>query len=1123
MAKIIYWKSNIDPNLKEEFQTERAFLGDVLKDLGIDKDPLSVIYNGEIPDDLSLDLELKKEDVIEIRRVLHGSSSQSKNNLATFIQIATLIAITVLSGGATSPWLIAGIGLVGGLASGALRYRAAKLALRNTGLSQSEVDTEANNFSLTSANNESRPLQPVALVMGSIRSAPDYHSRPYPGFWGGTFDVVARTVFGAKILNPDDPNLWPDTMPAGFLASSPYNWPPYNMKIEPTYDLADITAMTTAQRKSFAPQYFVGPFPPSMPVLLYHADPADPYYGRISPLAIFALQGTNAANLPTALNNFLLWHDFGLYQAIYGALPGWFNPTVGNEIVSNNYFRWRISNTLIINWGGTPTYNQIAGAISTYIFGELNKGFSIGFVPTTAGFIRFEETQLIRRYEDSPSQAVTHVFNYGFGDLDISEKRIEKTLTNDIPQAELSPINQSTWQIPGTMKSSYSPIVKVLDGANLNNNADFNGPSVIVQPTDLNNYNFINRVTPIGTEFVEIDFEGQLYSSTSTGLALNSVTFELQYKLLSSSTWQFIELIYFFNDNVQVQRFTYIVPSNFSTFPSSEIEFRIRKLEPDSENNNGTKVAQFAMTAFKCFLNEDNLDLTAQNMEGLFLVANTQTSGQTNKYSVQLDAKAWVYDFDLDVWNWELTRNPAWWFLYFARGGFKNPSADGTFTFPWSPTFGWVNGPGHPDSTEILWGAGMSDDKIDIEGIKVWAQFCDDKELYIDTILKDASPEAEILEKIANVGRGSVSYYKGLLSVVYEDNEQIPVGLYGMGNIIEGSFTADYSVANTPSKVIGTYIDRDRDWETSTVEAVVPFSEPDDLNFITTTLDGITTEEQAQREVNILAARQYFQKRTYSWKVDREGLIAKRGDLVYLSHDSTQFDYSGRVLKFILEDDSVIGIETTAEIPDTDVSFVTLRKPNGALITKQCSVVNCQILFVEELSLEDSPYYLSGNNDVINEDSAFFKSFPEDYIFAAGPLSTTGKVVRISEIEPDQELNFTITAIDEDPAMWSYEYGPPIDPESFDNSIVLSRVYNFGYRQLGEGLVEVYWEVDGSDFVKILNLDTGLLVTANGQSSFSGNKVVLELVKGAKYNLSIQPFAIGEPYKQLNGKIIVWA
>ena len=188
----------------------------------------------------------------------------------------------------------------------------------------------------------------------------------------------------------------------------------------------------------------------------------------------------------------------------------------------------------------------------------------------------------------------------------------------------------------------------------------------------------------------------------------------------------------------------------------------------------------------------------------------------------------------------------------------------GTYLPPYSPTYGWQNYAGHPNNTSHIFGGGYTDDKLDMDKILEWAFFCDENNLKLDLVLKDEESVADTLEKIANVGRASVTYYGGTLSVVFEDPEQVPVCMFGMGNILAGPFAVDYSVGDPVRRVRAQFVNREN-WETEEVEALVPFSDPEVVKEIEMTFVGITEKSQAQREVNILAARQYYQKRTYTF------------------------------------------------------------------------------------------------------------------------------------------------------------------------------------------------------------------------------------------------------------------
>lgn len=1126
MAKIIFWESPIDPNKKRHHVFKNKSMGEIFNSLGIEHETLSVSINGEFPEDIDFDYVPEGHEIVEIRRIVNGSDdAEGKNLVANIITIAALVAATILTAGAASPYLIAGITLISGVASGALRYRAAKILARSGTQDKGELDTATNNFSINAANNEARGLQSMTVVMGSHRFAPDYAGQPYGGFSGGvSTNTVVVTPNATSTIDIVEDLSSMDVLPAGFLVR-PITWPPYDMAIMNELDLATITSFTLAQRRQMAPLFptpLIGvPYSNvSMPIVLFHKDPLDPYYGRFTLLSMFENQNLTGKTLPQAIAEYEVWF---LGPSYPGGAPAWY-ATEFAAMVSRSDQQWKLTIPLANPFIVPNTLT----AIPDYLNDVINAGYT--YPTLLSGFIPFRSEELVKNFIEPQSRDVIHTFNYGLGDLTVTDRAVEKTPLSEIIGYINDPITRvpiGNWVLPDIF-TTFPPRpcitnVKILEGAALVNNTSFAGPAAIIPPNDFSLYNFVFRSTPKKTFRVEIDIEGSLYASNNTGIIVNNTTLEIQYRNTGDTNWSDIRLEPFRSSSTLPVRRTLVFNFNLS---DSEHEFRIRKLELDVDNNEGQKIAALSMINFKCFVGASGeteaSDMIGQTVESLLLVANAQTTGQTAKFTALVEAKCWVYDEALDVWNWEFSRNPAWWFLYFARGGFKNQDADGTYVFPWSPTYGWVNGPGHPSSTDTMFGCGLYDNEIDIETIKEWAIFCDDQNLFFDGIFRDDATSSEMLEKIANVGRGSTSYYKGILGVVYEDPEAIPSGLYGMGNIIEGSFSVDYSVINVPSKVIGTFTDRNDDWESKQVEAAVPFSDPTNLNFVTITLDGVTEEQQAQREVNILAARQYFQKRLYSWKVDHEGLIAKRGDLVYLSHDSTQYGWSGRIVKFLRTGDTITGLETTSEFKDTAITHVTIREPNGLINTYECSITGCQIIFIDAYPMNKAPQYPDGTDTYDNLVTSFSGTFPDDFIYLAGPKETPGKIVRISEIRSDQNMVFTLTAVDEDPAMWSYEYGPPIDAESFDDAELVVRVFNTGWQLIEPGLVKIFWETDGADFVKIINEKTGLPIESNGAFSFSGGQVLVELTAGSKYTLRIEPFVIGTPYAQKTERVVVW-
>ena len=247
-------------------------------------------------------------------------------------------------------------------------------------------------------------------------------------------------------------------------------------------------------------------------------------------------------------------------------------------------------------------------------------------------------------------------------------------------------------------------------------------------------------------------------------------------------------------------------------------------------------------------------------------------------------------------------------------------------------------------------------------------------------------------------------------------------------------------------------------------------------------------------------------------------MLAKRGDLVYLSHDSTQYGYSGRVSRFNIVSGNVVSIETQSSL-DTDINYITIRDPQNDMMVYECHVENNKIVFDETYPTSKAPFYYSDGLE--NSISLWANSIPEDFVFIAGAKETPGKIVRISSIEASDDYTFNITAVDEDPAMWALEYDNIIPEESMDDSELVLEISQLHYKILGNGLVRFYW--NGPEFIQIINLNNNQPVEANGSFSFTGGEVTVELQAGFKYELEVKPFSIGTPYKSVSQKITLWA
>lgn len=1150
MGKVVYF---IDPlNRSKVVHLESsARIEEILKDLKIEKHSLCVTINGVTPDECDLGYRIGEKDLVEIREMVHGNSASDKQTLATVIQIAALVAVSVFTMGAGTK---AAILIASSLAAGALNKKAMDmLAARDT--ETPEVKTETNSYSITNSTNSARPLEPMPVPMGSHRYAPDIHTQAYRMIFDqdnviGSMQPDSTSFYpgGSSANGPESVGSTWITMPRGYIVNNPSHYlPQYDIQVAIyPHTSATMTPELATSILQNIRQRFLDIGNPTLnsidygggffPLVIYHSDPTDPLYRRFNLFYLIArfYQIYPATFNPTTYSNEL----DGLYSGSDVGLHGdtWLAPTTAGGsknalLVSSGSTNYFYPSTVV----NSDTTGDVFIKLGTYLMalnnGNLSSAKTVSYL-TELLTIKFGVTTVLK--EGIPYTSQT--FNFGIGDLNISERKIGaiELLSTNNKLANFSPINKSNWTIPDLF--SFDPIhdypvsfyqdILPIDSKSLYN-AD--SPDTPISSSDMNQYNWSYFDGQYGMDMFSMTLSGRVYATnTTTGFETNTCTVEIQFKYSNQDFWIAMDDGLITVENNNTKKVNLRIVNNVIDFDMQDkyLQVRARKMSPDPVDNEESNTADvsfenicfFKSTAYSS-VNNEFIKNAPMNLDGIFITALATDVAQTNQYSALVESKCWVYDFDTETWSWDYNRNPAFWFLYFARGGFLNLSSNGTYLPPYSPTIGWVNYPGHPNSTEVIFGGGYTDDKIDIDKIKYWAQFCEDNELYLDMVLTDDTSVADALERIANVGRASVTHYGGILSVAVEDPEQPPSGIFGMNNIIAGSFSVEYMVADPVRKVTGKYVDRVT-WETTEVEQFVPYSDPENLKEVEISLEGVTEEQQAQRAVNILAARQFFQRRIYRWQSDAEGMLIRRGDLVYLSHDSTQYGFSGRPMRFLSENGDIVGIKTPSIIDDS-IEYITVREPNGDLSTYHCHVVGQEILFDDVYPRSKAPFYLDIN--VENADSDFNQSIPEDFLFIAGHKETPGKLVRISEVTVNEQMIYEFTAVDEDPAMWAFEYDDVEDPESFGDSEVVIEVIDVQAKALGNGLVKIMWNMTTGDFVQIINKENDLPVEANGAYSFSGGQITVELTPGQKYTLEVRPFAVGTPYKSVSKELEVWS
>lgn len=628
------------------------------------------------------------------------------------------------------------------------------------------------------------------------------------------------------------------------------------------------------------------------------------------------------------------------------------------------------------------------------------------------------------------TQRLTNVFSYGFGDLRIYDHYIGttkadlfKSLQVDYPVFSSTGTSLQNWR--RGRDTSVGPLLQYPSNCEMVEGGE------LLQNDSVENDGWVTRETSRKkATYLEVDFAGRLFRNANGGETLTR-TFNCEYRLIGASTWTQAPgfPVDFSNGDTTVFRETL----GWSV-PSGRYEVRVQKMSLDETDS--ANVNDIVFERFKAYVDDPIETYPAINRLGVQILASGQINGSLDRWSSLASAKCWMFVGSYDGtypggssgWIWQETSNPAWWLLYFCMGGFINKTKPN----------GWHIGY-DPANEERLFGAGLSNDQIDYQSIVSFAKWCDTKNLSFNAVADNQRPCADIMIDIASAGRGSPTWSNGKLGVVWADPADIPVAMFGMGNIIAGSFEVGYNIERRTDEFVASYNDKDDFYISRQVRATVPgVTQP--VNTTSLQLYGITSQEQAQREVNLRAADSRYHIRTISFSTSLEGMVPQRGDVILMAHDLTAWAHSGRLV-------DIDGARITLPKSIDANGWIQIRLPDGTFYTENIS---------------------DGETNVITLDQAlpiFEDSFPEDFIFQFGPVETAGKKCRVLSVEPSGNATVKITCTDDYPEYYAQEYGITGDEPARDERLV-AKVFNTAIEHRSDGKWLV-WELQNARGVQV--------------------------------------------------------
>ena len=415
--------------------------------------------------------------------------------------------------------------------------------------------------------------------------------------------------------------------------------------------------------------------------------------------------------------------------------------------------------------------------------------------------------------------------------------------------------------------------------------------------------------TTVGTQVeafeVSLSFSSGLYQQDSETGVISSwaVTYLMEYKLHASGTW--ITL-----GSTTVDEKTRSVVKRIYRkvgLARGQYDIRVTKTSDDGDfYHTGDLQLEFVDE-----IRMDDLAYPNVAKAGVRALATEQLSGGAPNYRFQIRAikvrmPAILYsaggaEVDWEDYYWDHTDSQ--WKL------FSNDSVlywDGvTYIKKWGANPIWCirdlltherYGLGNYISSNIV------DDTVNLEMAKYCEQKVDagdgtyEKRFRLDVVIDSPGRALDVIAQLCSSFRGVALYTEGNIKIKVEKAET-PVQLFGMGNVINGSFSETWKSKKESYNIIEvTYVDKDKAYRDEVI-AIIDHDAIAAGAIIRKKAIRIFTTKQsyAVREGNFLLRISQQVDRAISFRTSIGAIACMAFDVISFSHDVPQIGYSGTV------------------------------------------------------------------------------------------------------------------------------------------------------------------------------------------------------------------------------------
>lgn len=596
---------------------------------------------------------------------------------------------------------------------------------------------------------------------------------------------------------------------------------------------------------------------------------------------------------------------------------------------------------------------------------------------------------------------------------------------------------------------------------------------------------WVTRTSSVGATQLAVDLEYQIYHQGNSGLLWAHSEITIQFRPVGTTAWQdFGAPRKIGSNNTEIRRVSWSM-----AVPEGQYDVRIKhkKLVRSDGDWGGTR--NVTWTALRS-VQQDKTDYSQFGRIGIKIKATGQISGSLDTLRATYRAKP------MPIWN-----GVAWATATTRETGLSNPGAILLQTLR-----------GVKDASgKLQFGFGLSDDQIDIEGLKAFMLHCTANGYTYDKWITSSISLQEFCQEVALAGMGEFSWTDGSRpTAVFVSSGQPISAVVNMANMLKASFSVDYALSNAADGIEYQYVDRDKGFETVTLRVAAP-GVTTMLNPARVSGEGVTSEAHAAVMARYHLAQSLYQFKTIGYSADIEHLDYRRLSVVSVSHDLTQWGFGGRLMAA-----EVVGgkVRLTLDepVPPLANAHLGLRVP-GARDYRVWPVV---LLAAESNVVELVGKWPAG----VAFPGGTLDNPAHDTLWCYDFKATPGYRVRVTSMEPEGDLKGAkITCVPEGPEFWDYVLNGNYVPAPNHSALpqrarptakrlrVVEEVHLQGNTEWYE--LHLMWETSGEvDYCQVwAGLDGSELRLVDARAT--QNRASVRIDAGGQWLLRVVPFDAG--------------